>query len=175
VHILKTGDRHMDNALRPVPAAARRRLLVLAITAGVAFVDWATKVLAAVALDDAPVRVGPVLTLRLGHNPGMAFGLGDRLSGGLLVALTAAVTVVLAVAALRGTFASSAASGLLLGGAVANLADRMIGGTVVDFLDIAWWPSFNVADAALTVGCAWLALVALREPQATPADTTSPT
>ena len=153
--------------------AVRRRRLVIATAAGVAFADWATKALAAVALDD-PIRVGSVLTLRLGHNPGVAFGLGDRLPGGVLVALTAALTVVLAVAALRGTFPSSAAAGLVMGGAVANLVDRVIGGSVVDFLDVGWWPSFNLADAALTVGCALLLLVSLREPPPTPADLQPP-
>ncbi|HAS09045.1 MAG TPA: lipoprotein signal peptidase, partial [Acidimicrobiaceae bacterium] len=59
-------------------------------------------------------------------------------------------------------------AGLLLGGAVANLVDRLIGGTVVDFLDLGWWPSFNLADVALVVGCGLLVVDSLREPATGP-------
>jgi len=128
----------------------------------VAAVDWVTKAVATVTLEDAPVEVGSLFTLRLSHNPGVAFGVGDRLPGPVLIALTATVTAVLAVAALRGLFPSRVAAGLVLGGAVANLVDRIIGGTVVDFLDLGWWPSFNAADVALSVGCALLVLLAMR-------------
>lgn len=152
---------------RDVDGVGRARVLV-ATAAGVAAVDWGTKALAAVTLDDAPVRLGSLLTLRLGHNPGVAFGLGDALPAGVVVAVTAAVTVVLAVAALRGAFTSNVLAGLLLGGAVANLVDRLIGGTVVDFLDLGWWPSFNLADVALVVGCGLLVLDSLREPATSP-------
>jgi signal peptidase II len=55
--------------------------------------------------------------------------------------------------------------GALLGGALGNLADRLIRhhhGAVIDFIDLRWWPVFNVADAAITVGAALLALVLFR-------------
>jgi len=142
---------------------------VVGVAVGVAVVDWGTKALATVALEDAPVEVGSLLTLRLSHNPGVAFGVGDRLPGPLLIALTATVTAVLAVAAIRGVFPSRVAAGLVLGGAVANLADRVIGGTVVDFLDLGWWPSFNLADVALSVGCGLLVLKSLRAERVQPA------
>lgn len=141
---------------------------MIGVAAIVAVVDWATKVAATVTLEDAPVEVGSLITLRLSHNPGVAFGLGDRLPGPVLIALTAAVTMVLGVAAIRGMFPSRVAAGLVLGGAVANLADRVVGGTVVDFLDLGWWPSFNAADAALSVGCVLLVLMSLRAEAAEP-------
>ncbi len=127
-------------------------------------VDWVTKALAATVLDDGPVELGPVLTLRLGHNPGIAFGLGDRLPSWAIIGLTAVVTLALAVAAVRGILGPWWASGAVLGGAVANLVDRVVGGTVVDFLDLGWWPSFNLADVALTTGCALLVLTAMLAP-----------
>ena len=142
---------------------------VLAVAAGVVAIDWVTKAWATVGLDDRPLEVGGVVTLRLSHNTGVAFGMGDALPGPLVIALTAAVTAVLAVAALRGAFESGIAAGLILGGAVANLGDRMIGGSVVDFLDVGWWPSFNLADVALSVGCAFLVLTSLRQPEPSPA------
>ena len=162
----------VDVVAPPAPGTRRRVLVGIAIV--VVSVDWTTKILASVALDDGPVRVGSALTLRLGHNPGVAFGLGDRLPNGLLLGVTLAVTVLLSVAALRGVFPSTAAAGLVLGGAIANLLDRVIGGTVVDFLDLGWWPSFNVADAALVVGCALLFVASLRESPAAPAEPSSP-
>ena len=129
--------------------------------------DWSSKILASTSLDDGPVAVGSVLTLRLGHNPGIAFGLGDRLPDVALLLVTLAVTALLAVAALRGAFPSAPAAGLILGGAVGNLVDRAIGASVVDFIDLGWWPSFNVADVALTVGCAWLFVASFRDAPST--------
>ncbi len=152
----------------PNVGGAKRAKVLVATAAGVAAVDWGTKALAAVTLDDASVRLGSLLTLRLGHNPGVAFGLGDALPAGVVIAVTAAVTVALAVAALRGAFTSNVLAGLLLGGAVANLVDRLIGGTVVDFLDLGWWPSFNLADVALVVGCGLLVIDSVREPATSP-------
>ena len=141
--------------------------MFLVVSGLVALVDWATKALAAVAFDERSVEVAGVLTLQLSHNSGIAFGLGNRLPSAVLIAVTAAVTIVLVVAALRGAFPSSAAAGLLLGGAIANLGDRIVGGSVVDFLDIGWWPSFNLADVALTVGCVLLVVSSWREPSST--------
>ena len=90
--------------------------------------------------------------------------MGDRLPGPVVIALTAAVTVGLGVAAVRGILHPPAVAGLLLGGAVANLVDRVIGGTVVDFLDLGWWPSFNLADVYLTLGSVLVVLASLRAP-----------
>jgi signal peptidase II len=145
----------------PSTVASSARIVV-GVAAVVAALDWGTKALATVALENDPVEIGSLITLRLSHNPGVAFGLGDRLPGPALIALTATVTAVLAVTAIRGVFPSQVAAGLVLGGAVANLVDRVIGGTVVDFLDLGWWPSFNLADAVLCVGCGLLVLQSFR-------------
>jgi signal peptidase II len=66
--------------------------------------------------------------------------------------------------------------GLVLGGALGNLTDRVfregtgfLGGAVVDFVDLQWWPVFNVADAAVCVGALLLVLTAAREPDPDPA------
>lgn len=129
-----------------------------------AIVDWLAKVVATLALDDGPVDIGSLITLRLSHNPGVAFGVGDFLPGPLLIALTAAVTVALGVVAVHGALGPWWAAGPVLGGAFASLADRVVGGTVVDFLDLGWWPSFNLADVWLTVGSCLLVICSLREP-----------
>jgi signal peptidase II len=55
------------------------------------------------------------------------------------------------------------AAGLLAGGALGNVVDRVRDGAVTDFLDPPLWPAFNVADVAITIGVAALALSVLRE------------
>jgi signal peptidase II len=61
------------------------------------------------------------------------------------------------------------ALGLVLGGALGNLADRLIrghGGAVIDFIDFQWWPVFNVADMAITIGAVLLVIAGFREGEA---------
>jgi signal peptidase II len=107
--------------------------------------------------------LGP-LALTLAHNQGVAFGLADG-GGAALVALT-----VLALLFVGAIFASDPARpwmwiaiGLLSGGALGNLADRVREGEVTDFLDVLSWPPFNLADVAITLGVAAMALSYLRE------------
>jgi signal peptidase II len=145
-----------------------RRGVLLIATGVVIAADWLTKVVASTALDNRSIELGSVMTLRLSHNAGVAFGMGDRLPGAAVIGLTAAVTVGLAFAALRGMFPSAAAAGAILGGAVANLGDRVIGGSVTDFLDLGWWPSFNLADVSLTLGCLAMLLLSWRSPAPAP-------
>lgn len=52
--------------------------------------------------------------------------------------------------------------GLVSGGALGNLVDRLWHGGVVDFIDLGFWPVFNLADSAIVVGTAWLALLLLK-------------
>lgn len=107
--------------------------------------------------------LGP-LDLTLAHNRGVAFGLAD--GGGMaLVALT-----VLALLFVGALFASDPARpwiwvaiGLLGGGALGNLADRVRAGEVTDFVDVLTWPPFNLADVAITLGVATMALSYLGE------------
>ena len=143
--------------------------VVASVAAVVAVADWSTKALVSTILDERSIEVGSVITLRLSHNPGVAFGGGSRLPDALVIGATAAVTAVLAMAALRGLFPSAVAAGLVLGGAVANVVDRVIGGTVVDFLDLGGWPSFNVADASLSVGCVLMIVASIRPPRSSEA------
>lgn len=137
---------------------AHRALLIAgAITV---VIDAATKI-ATVAWLDEPVSVGPI-TLRLVYNPGVAFGLGDRLPTWALLALTAAVTALLAVMAWRGTLAPPVAAGMIVAGAGSNVVNRAIGGTVIDTFDLGWWPVFNAADAALCIGLLIVVIASLR-------------
>ena len=135
-----------------------RRRLVL-VTAAAFVVDLATKALASTLLADRSVHIAGPFQLRLVHNPGVAFGLGEAAPAWLILVLTGSVAAVVAIAAWRGHFGGSAlAAGFVLGGAVANLVDRLEAGTVVDMFDVGWWPTFNVADIGITIGVGLLAL-----------------
>ncbi len=99
------------------------------------------------------VDVVPGLDLTYTRNSGVAFGaLAD---GGVVIALL----IGLSLALLVGYFALHAGQrllwlpvGLLVGGALGNLADRGREGAVIDFIDPVAWPAFNVADACIVVG-----------------------
>ena len=143
-----------------LPALRLHRQRLLLAATGAFALDLATKVLASATLDDRSVHVVGPLQLRLVHNPGIAFSLGDRAPAALILVLTGAVALVLGFSAWRGQFGSAVAAGLVLGGAAANLVDRMEAGTVVDMFDVGWWPTFNVADIGITLGVGLLLLTA---------------
>lgn len=113
--------------------------------------------------------LGP-LSLTYSHNDGVAFGLAGG-GGVLLVVLTLVALGVLAWwfrrhVADRGAWV---AAGLITGGALGNLADRIASGSVTDFIDVSAWPPFNVADIAITTGVALFVYLLLQEPSAEPA------
>lgn len=107
--------------------------------------------------------LGP-LSIVLTHNRGIAFGLAGG-GGVLLVAFT--LSALLAVGALfardSGRRGMWVAVGLLAGGALGNLADRVRAGEVTDYVDFLSWPPFNLADAAITAGVLLLLLIYLRD------------
>lgn len=140
----------------------RRRMLVVAV-AGAAL-DWASKSAAVVAINDDPISIGTTLDLRVSRNPGIAFGMATQLPAGVVLGATILLTIGLVVLAVRGELPSPTGSGLIIGGAIGNVGDRLLGGTVVDFIDLSWWPSFNLADVLLTVGVAVSFLASLRPP-----------
>ena len=124
---------------------------------------WALEVLAG----REPIHVLGSLQLALSFNSGVAFSLG-RGSGLAVVpvALVVVGVVVFVARHLPGRLAATAV-GLVVGGAVSNLADRLLrdhDGAVVDFLDLQWWQVFNLADACIVVGAILLALCSLRRP-----------
>jgi len=152
------------------------RRLALAVATGVIVLDQLTKWWAASALADGPIELIPdFLRLALIRNPGAAFGLlkgaGSIIA---LIAIVAAAGVFLALPNLRRSL-DAVALGLVLGGAIGNLIDRiargdgLLDGKVIDFFDLSFFPAFNVADAAITIG----ALLALWEALRSPSNTSS--
>ncbi len=129
--------------------------------------DQLTKAWASQALVYGSLPVMPGLAWELSHNNGAAFG---ALAGGnalLVGTATLAVGLILWWARYVQRFSAALALGLLLGGAIGNLADRVRLGHVVDFIalqrgGVTVFPNFNVADSAITVGACLLAWAWLR-------------
>lgn len=147
-----------------------RSLAFYGVAGAVLAADQATKHWAMGALESQgslPV-VDSWLALTLVRNSGSAFGLVRNAS--LLLAVFAVLAVVvLVVFERRGlpTRAAALATGLVLGGALGNLSDRLRYGYVIDFVDFQYrgrnvFPVFNVADSAITVGAALILLAAWR-------------
>ena len=113
-------------------------------------------------------EVLPFLDLVHVENDGVAFGfLGDSSQGVVLAVTIAALALVVGWFAFnRDRPFAWLAVGLLAGGAIGNLIDRLARDGVVDFIDFPAWPSFNVADIAITLGAVTLALIALAGPEA---------
>jgi signal peptidase II len=161
----------------PVPGAPRRprTRLLLGLAAAVFALDLATKLLVVATLSDRePLRLfGGALYLTEARNTGAAFSFAEGAT--VVFTLIAAVVVVVIVRAARRLFSTgwAVALGLVLGGAVGNLVDRVfrdpgfLRGGVVDFLSLfapdgSVWPIFNVADSAIVCGGVLGAVLAFR-------------
>jgi len=143
--------------------------LLAIVAAGVVAVDQLTKWWALNALDDRTIDLVWTLRLNLTLNRGAAFGLGTSL--GPIIGVAGVIIVIALVRAgrMEANLAVHVALGMVAGGALGNLSDRafrsghgFMGGAVVDFVDLQWWPVFNVADAALVCG---VILLLLRAPR----------
>ena len=98
-------------------------------------------------------------------NNGTAFGLfkGANAALAALSILAIALIIFYVLKTRMMSLANSLALGLILGGAVGNLFDRMKFGRVIDFIDFRVWPVFNIADSAITIGTCLLAWSILRQ------------
>jgi signal peptidase II len=165
-------------------STTRVRNILFTITAIVSiFLDQWTKILARAHL---PLRQWTGVTvirgyfdLRYSENKGVAFGMFQNMPGGRVVLTVVALgALALVIHYLRRTNPNQTrlhlALGLIGGGAIGNLMDRIYFGYVTDF--IVWhykqheWPAFNIADASLVVGVCLMALDMILEKRRAPAD-----
>ena len=140
----------------------------------VAVLDQVTKLLVVslISLEESIDVLGPVLSLTYTRNTGGAFSLAPGSTGGLVV-VSVLVVVFLVLYGIRGPVPSRVVGyglAFLLGGALGNLADRAFRGWVVDFLDFHFWPVFNVADIAITIGAVLIGWHILMPPKTARAD-----
>ena len=146
---------------------------VLAIAAVVVVVDQLTKWWAINRLPRGMIHVVGSLRFNLAFNTGTAFSIGNSRNLGPAIALLAVVVIVLFLLSGGSARRTSGvvAGGLVIGGALGNLADRafrghsgLLSGAVIDFVDLQWWPVFNVADSAIVVGACIAVIANLRKP-----------
>lgn len=141
------------------------RVTVLLAAATVAAVDLVAKAASEARLADSSVDLG-LLQLKLAYNSGVAFSMGAKLPVSVILAITAAIAVALAGYAWRRApqagWVERIAGGAVIGGAFANVVDRVGDGVVTDYLHTGWWPTFNLADAFLVTGFIVIALLQAR-------------
>lgn len=134
---------------------------VVGVAAATIVIDQLTKWWALEQLEDGPIDVVGSLRLRLVFNEASAFSIGGGSAWGPFVTLVGLFVIVGLLWFVRTTPGRlpAIAAGLVVGGAIGNLIDRaarsdrgFMGGGVVDFVDLGWWPVFNVADSAVVVG-----------------------
>jgi signal peptidase II len=156
------------NALAPVSVVERKLGAgplqwagLLSVVAAAVGGDQLTKevVRAHIRLYESVGVIGP-LTIHRVQNSGIAFGLFESATVLVTLLTAAAVGWMLVFFARSGSRhpVLPAALGLLIGGSVSNLVDRVRLGHVTDFLDIGWWPAFNLADSFIVIGVAALLL-----------------
>jgi len=167
---------------RPRPSQANRllstrTLLFVATTLAVIALDRWTKQLAIAHLLESGVRSVPVageyVRFTYVENRGAAFGLLQDQTYFFIVVGVVVIAVI--VASYRyipePSWLLNLCLGLQMGGAVGNLIDRIRVGYVVDFIDLTFWPVFNIADSAICVGVAGLAITVLFPARERPVET----
>jgi signal peptidase II len=155
------------------------RLLPFLLAAAVFILDRVTKIVIKAHLSGYDtIRVIPgYFNIVHTENPGVAFGFfadsSSPFRGAILIGVSAAVLVLIAIALLknprsgdRRNWLMRIALAFVLGGALGNLYDRVVHGTVTDFVEVYadthYFPAFNVADSSITVGAALLIIDMLR-------------
>jgi len=162
-------DSGASDPAAPVVHRHRRGWLIAAVAATILVADQLSKSWAVGRLspEGSPgIHVAGDLWFRLAFNKGMAFSRWQ--GGGPVIALIAVGIIAVLAWFARSIHRPSqlVLIGIVMGGAAGNLCDRLfragegfLGGRVVDFLYVGWWPTFNVADAAIVVGGIALALL----------------
>ena len=165
------GDGLVSVAERSFSARAPHWAALLVVAAAAVAADQLTKALVVreLALGEEVEVAGP-LAIHHVQNTGIAFGLFAGAAGLVAVLTSVAIAWMLVVFARSGARhpVLPVGLGLVIGGAVSNLADRVRLGHVTDFLDVGFWPAFNLADTFIVIGVAVLlgaAIVADRAPR----------
>jgi signal peptidase II len=142
--------------------------------------DQATKHWALHDLQGGPIDIVGSLRLKLAFNTGAAFSGGTGLGPVIgIVVFLIVVVLILGRHRVIDSAVGTVAVGMIAGGAIGNLSDRLfragdgfLGGAVVDFIDVQWWPVFNVADAAVVLGGLMLVIESVRADSPPPPDST---
>ena len=145
-------------------------LILFAIAAGVLALDIVSKAIVVATLSDRPpIRLlGGLLTLRESRNSGAAFSIGTSMTVVFTLIAVGVIVFILRASRRINSLPWAVALGLLLGGAMGNLTDRIFRspgpfrGWVVDWIELPHWPVFNLADSAIVCGGVLMVLIAAR-------------
>lgn len=141
------------------------RAIGLFVTVAVAVVDQITKSWAVRHLSQGSIHLIGPLQLKLEYNAGFAFSLGTSFAPEISIIAGAAVVILTYFAIRANSLSLRIALGLIAGGALGNLADRLFrhsSGAVIDFIYSGFWPTFNLADSAIVIGAIGLGVYSLR-------------
>ena len=146
------------------------RKSLTAVLLATLLLDQITKWLALEHLENGKaVELFWTLQMRLVRNAGVSFGKGSELGPLVSVVVFVVIVVLVKVAVNSKDRRTAVLYGLIIGGALGNLTDRIfrksdgfLKGEVVDFIDFQWWPVFNIADSAVVIGCLLLVVNGLR-------------
>jgi signal peptidase II len=148
----------------------RRVGVLVAVATAVYALDAATKAIVVATMHyGVPIKLlGPALQLYYTRNSGAAFSIGETYTIIFTAIALSVIVVILRLSRKLFSLPWAIALGLLLGGALGNLTDRILRapgifrGWVVDFIQLPHWPIFNLADSAICVGGALMVLLAFR-------------
>lgn len=143
------------------------RALTALVAVAIVVADQATKHWALNALGDGrTIDIVGSLRFNLAFNTGMAFAKGQGI-GPIIAVVGVIVVAYLLIGLRRDTRPGAVFVGMVAGGAAGNIVDRLfrgegwLRGAVVDFIDLQWWPIFNIADAAIVLGAGALVVASL--------------
>lgn len=151
-----------DSVMRAIARREKRQTrlrwrLFIVLFAGVVVLDQITKTIIRSTLEPGGhVEVFPGFDISRVTNDGIAFGLfpGRQAAVAVLTVVALSAIAIALAGMVRRNATVAAGAGLLVGGSVGNLLDRLVRGGVTDFLDPVRWPAFNIADMAIVVGAA---------------------
>ena len=158
------ADSTSDSPTRP-----RMWLILLVVAATVLVADVVTKIIAVALIEPGdPVEIiGDTVTFKLVRNSGAAFSMATGYTWILTLIALVVVAGIIRYSHRLGSIWWALGLGLVLGGALGNLIDRIfrapgpLRGHVVDFMSVGWWPVFNVADSAVVCGAIGLVVLTL--------------
>lgn len=162
----RSGSVSSLGAERRVDSLGRLYLRLLLVAGTMIVLDQGTKSLALAAFETPREIIPGVLTFRILLNPGGAFGILQGFPEFFLVASILAAAAILFWVRHIDRPAWTVPLGMVLGGGLGNLIDRLARdtqGRVVDFIDLHVWPVFNLADAGIVIGIAVIVILGGRE------------
>ncbi len=139
--------------------------LILSIVLSIILLDQLTKFLvrSSLGLGQSKTLIPKVLELAYVQNTGIAFGMLKNLQWVMIIVNVLIICVIIFYLRYVRQKKVALSLGMILGGAFGNLIDRVVYGTITDFIKVSIWPVFNIADACITIGAIMLAIYFLKK------------